>query len=266
MAGAQSVDLWVKQLPSGPFSRLTFEGSLNIRPNWTPDGKSLIYVSSSDSGRTTAIWRRRADGSAPPELLLKRGKVIPRAIMSRDGRWLVFQEVDDSSRNIYGIRLGQDTTPVPLLATRFNEVAPALSPDGNWLAYVSDESGRNEVYVRPFPHTDQARFQVSRNGGTAPLWARSGREILFESAARDLMTATVRTVPSFSADEPVPLFNIGTGLVASSVVPYFDLSPDDKRLIMVRIGGAIQGSRGAQLVVVEHWLQELQDKVEAGQR
>ncbi|MDH5283631.1 MAG: protein kinase, partial [Gemmatimonadota bacterium] len=112
MAGPQSVDLWVKQLPSGPFSRLTFEGNSNVRPSWTTDGKYLVFVSTRDSA--SAVYRQRADGSAPAELLLRRPGFVAEAVHSRDGRWLVYRE-SAASRDIYGIRLGQDTTPVPLL-------------------------------------------------------------------------------------------------------------------------------------------------------
>jgi Tol biopolymer transport system component len=263
IVGPQSVDLWVKQLPSGPFSRLTFEGRENIRPTWAADGRSLVYVSTRDSG--TGIWRRRADGSAPPELLLQRNRMVNEAVLSRDGRWLVYREIGDSSRDIYGLRLGQDTTPVPLLASRFDEYAPTLSPDGAWLAYVSDESGSPEVYVRPFPRTDQARYQISRAGGQAPRWAHSGRELFFEGGTREIMVATIRTSPTFVAEEPRVLFGLQTTLAASSVVPYYDLTPRDDRFIMVGLGSEAPGGAG-QLVVVEHWLQELKDRVEAGQR
>ena len=262
MVGPQSVDLWVKQLPSGPFSRLTFEGRENIRPSWTPDGKSLIYISARDS--STAVWRRRADGSAPPEQLLDR--TVAEAALSRDGRWLVYRVLVTDNRDIYGMRLGQDTTPVALLASRFDEMAPALSPDGAWIAYVSDESGTDEVYVRPFPRTDQARYQVSRAGGQSPRWSRSGRELFFIAGNRDMMAASVRGGPTFVAEEPKALFNLGTAYAFSNIVPYYDLSPRDDRFIMVQLSQAEQTAGGGQLVVVEHWLRELKDKVEEGQR
>jgi len=264
VVGPQSIDLWVKQLPSGPFSRLTFEGRSNIRPTWTSDGKSLVYISERES--STAVWRQRADGSAPPELLYRRSEIVNEAQLSRDSRWLVYRMLGPSGRDIYGVRLGQDTAPVPLLASRFNEYAAALSPDGAWLAYVSDESGSEEVYVRPFPRTSEARYQVSRAGGVAPRWARSGRELFYENGATELMVAPVKTTPTFLADEPKRLFALGTGFIRSGVVPYYDLAPGDNRFLMVRLGATRQNPGGGLVVVVEHWLQELRDKVEEGQR
>ncbi|MDH5284524.1 MAG: hypothetical protein OEW80_11655, partial [Gemmatimonadota bacterium] len=151
--------------------------------------------------------------------------------------------------------------------SRFDEEAPALSPDGRWLAYVSNESGTPEVYVRPFPRTDEARFQVSRAGGATPKWSRSGRELFFESSNGELMVASVRAGAGFVTDEPRALFNRVGVFVTSNVVPYYDLSPDDRRFMMVRVGSLDQeASGGGKLIVVENWLQELKDKVEEGQR
>jgi serine/threonine-protein kinase len=260
----QSTDLWVKQLPAGPLSRLTFDGKWNVRPSWTPDGAGLVYIS--DRAGVAAVWRQRADGSAPAELLLKRPRALWVAGMSRDGRWLVYRENGDSSRDLYALRLGQDTAPIPLLTSRFNEDAPALSPDGAWLAYVSDESGGPEVYVRPFPRTADARWQVSRAGGLAPRWAHSGRELFYESASGEMMVAPVKTGPTFAADEPRSLFAYANRLVPSALVPYYDLTPDDRDFIMVRFAGTNPDSAAGQIVVVEHWLQDVRAKVAQGQR
>jgi hypothetical protein len=155
---------------------------------------------------------------------------------------------------------------VPLLSSKFNEDAPTLSPDGAWLAYVSDESGTLEVYVRPFPNVNDARYQVSRAGGFSPRWSRSGRELFFEGQAGNVMVATVRPGAGFLTDEPRELFQRAGVFVASSVVPYYDLSSDDKRFMMVRVGALAQTEGSGQLIVVENWLRELKDKVEEGQR
>jgi len=262
--GPRSTDIWVKQLPSGPFSRLTFEGTSNTRPSWSPDGRSILYIS--DRGGDTAVWRQRADGSTPAERVLRRPRPVWEAQLSRDARWLVYRVTNDSSRDVYGTRLGQDTTPVPLLASRFNEQAPALSPDGAYLAYQSDESGANEVYVRPFPRTSEGRWQVSTGGGRSPRWAHSGRELIYQSGSGDMMSVPVTTRPTFSAGQPRRLFSFATAFWSTGINPYWDLSPDDRRFLMVRLGTASQTPGGGQFIVVEHWLQELRAKVEAGQR
>ena len=100
---------------------------------------------------------------------------IDEGLYSRDGRWLVLRVGVGGGRDLYGLRPGIDSGPVPLIATEFEEYSPALSPDGRWLAYVTNESGRRDVYVRPFPNVDSAKWQVSTDGGEEPLWANSGR-------------------------------------------------------------------------------------------
>jgi protease II len=173
--------------------------------------------------------------------------------------------IGDSSAVVYAERTGRDTTPVPILTSRFNEIAPSLSPDGKWLAYASDESGQQEVYVRPFPNTGQGRWQISIGGGSSPRWARSGRELFYQSGANQMMVAAVAVGPAFSAGQPHKLFEPSNQLFPSNVVPYYDLSPDDKRFLMVRLAGVSQAPGAGQLVVVENWFEELRQKVKAGQ-
>jgi len=264
--GARSVDVWVKQLPSGPLSRLTFEAAGNARPTWSGDGRYVLFLTNrgSTSG-IVSVWRQRADGSAPAELLFRARTAMNEALISRDGRWLIYRAEGPAGngRDIFGVRIGQDTVPVPLVASSANEYAAALSPDGQWLAYVSDESGVEQVYVRPFPRTSEGRWQVSSDGGTAPRWGHSGRELFFESTAGDMMVAPVATRPTFSSGGPRRLFTIGQGVWPSNVVPYYDLSPDDSRIMRVRFGGATQAPGGGQVVVIEHFDRELRARMDA---
>jgi serine/threonine-protein kinase len=267
VVGPRSTDIWVKQLPAGSFSRLTFDGTSNFRPTWSPDGQSVVFISDRDGGDTLSVWRQRADGSTPAEQLLHRRTPIFGARLSRDGQWLIYFTFEQSQSNIYAVRLGQDTTPVALATSRFNELGPALSPDGQWLAYASDESGQFEIYVRPFPRTSEGRWQISTAGGIAPRWGHSGRELFYESTSGEVMVAAVTTRPTFSAAAARRLVGVASNqLWGSNSVPYWDLTPDDQRLLMVRIGGLAQAPGAGQLVVVENWLQELRGKVEAGQR
>ena len=258
----RSMDLWVKQLPSGPISRLTFDGSVNLRPSWTPDGSSVVFLSNRDS--TIGVWVQRADGSAAARRIFA-ARDLAEAFLSHDGKWLVYR-VNAASRDVYAIRPGQDSTPVPLLTTRFNEQSVALSPDGAWLAYSSDESGNFEVYVRPFPHTADGRWQVSTGGGSAIRWSHSGRELFYVNRNSELMVVAVTGKPTFQAGPPHLLFSLGSSLWSSNIVPYYDLSPDDKRFIMVRQGASNQAPGAGQMVAVEHWLREVEAKLKAGQQ
>ncbi len=200
--------IWVKELDRGPASRITFDSSGDMRPRWMPDGHTVTYLSRR-GGAGLALYRRNADGTGAEALKLKVSGSIWEAVWSRDGKWLVFGTgTAGGNRDVYAMRLGMDSVPRPLLATPAQERAVALSPDGRWLAYMSDESGRDEVYVRPFPNVDDGKWQVSLTGGGQPLWARSGREIFYRSAANQMMVAQVSASPRFSVANRHVLFSI----------------------------------------------------------
>ena len=212
--GEGSQDLWVKQLDTGPLSRITFDGTVNTRMSWSPDNESLTFISNR-AGRANEfeLWTKRADGTGAAELLLSRELPIYESLYSPDGAWLVFREGGTISGagagDIFAIQLGVDSAAVPLVATEFNERSPALSADGRWLAYTSGASGRSEIYVRPFPDVGSALVQVSTDGGTEPIWAHSGRELFYRSAS-GLVAVEVATEQSvFVAGRQEVLFSLG---------------------------------------------------------
>ena len=190
-------DIWIKALPMGPLSRLTFDSTFEERPRWSPDGKFVTYIVDG----AFALRQRPADGTGREETLLTTKAPLLEGFWSWDGQWLVVRTGGGAGgvgqRNIIALRPGVDSAPTELLATSgFDESAPALSPDGKWLAYASDETGRTEVYIRPFPNVDDGKWQVSSNGGQAPLWAHSGRELFYVDAERNMMVAPMPTGPS----------------------------------------------------------------------
>ena len=172
-ASEGTTDLWVKQLDAGPLSRLTFEGTQNIRATWSADGQSLTFTS--DRAGNLDLWTKRADGSGAAALVLDQATEILEGRYSPDSTWLVFREGGGGAGDIYAIRPGVDSVPVPLEVTAFRERSVSLSPDGRWLAYVSNNTSRDEVYVRPFPEAGSGLVQVSTDGGLDPVWAHSGR-------------------------------------------------------------------------------------------
>ena len=267
VVGVASPHIWIKQLPAGPLSRLTFDGIASTRPTWTPDGRSVLYLSTPDSG-PPSVWRKRADGSTAAELVWRvPGRGIGEASLSRDGQWLIYRIAQpDGNRDIHGVRPGRDTVATPLLTGPFMEQGAALSPDGRWLAYTSNESGQDEIFVRPFPNTNTGRWQVSTRGGGAAHWSRSGRELFFESAGGDFMVVPVTAGATFSPGEPRRLFPLSGAHFGSVVVPYYDLTPDDKRFVMVRLAAVNQAPGAGQLVVVENWFEELRRKMEPEQK
>jgi hypothetical protein len=143
-------------------------------------------------------------------------------------------------------------------------MAPSLSPDGKWLAYTSDESGRDEVYVRPFPRVGDGRWQISTEGGAAPRWAHSGRELFYQAdGSNAIMAASVTLAPSFTAGTPHKLFDAIPQLYPSSGVPYYDLTPNDRRFIMARVVGTARAPGAAELVVVVNFREEVRRKLSA---
>jgi hypothetical protein len=152
-----------------------------------------------------------------------------------------------------------DSAITPIIANGgYEEVAPALSPDGRWIAYASNESGRYEVYVRPFPGVNDGRWQISGNGGNEPLWAHSGRELFYRAGNGDLMAVTVAGGSAFVAAEQRRLFAAAPYLSNTAHTEY-QLSPDDRRFLFKRLVGAeIAGARAATAVLVQDWLTELE--------
>ncbi|HSE28903.1 MAG TPA: protein kinase, partial [Gemmatimonadales bacterium] len=229
--------IWVKQLPDGPLSKITFDGPAAWRPSWSADGRDVLYVSL--QGITPDAWSKRADGSAPAELLLDIAAPVQEAFRSRDGEWLVYRT---TPRDIMGLSRAGDT--VPLVATPFEERAPALSPDGRWLAYQSDEAGRYEVFVRPFPATSTAKWQVSNGGGTVPRWSPDGR-VLYYRGTGNVVAVEVLPGPSFIAGGRRTLFGLGT---FADEEGSWDIAPDGRRFAMIRDRGVADP---VGLVVVE---------------
>jgi serine/threonine-protein kinase len=254
-----SEDIWIKELPRGPFTRLTFEGS-NIRPAWTTDGRSLLYFSSV-GGSNSDLQRRRADGTSGPESLLDATRAAWEVVPTADTSVLIVRLGVPPTRDIYLLERGKgagDSAITPLVANDgYEEVAPALSPDGRWLAYASNESGRYEVYVRPFPRVNEGRWQISGNGGNEPLWAHSGRELYYRAGNGDLVAVTVTGGTAFAAGEQRRLFSAAPYLSNTAHTEY-QISPDDRRFLFKRLVGSETGSaRAATAVLVQHWLTEL---------
>ena len=250
-------DLWVKQLDSGPFSRLTFEGSYNFRPRWSLDGRSLMFVSDR-GGEGGDLWTKRADGSGTAELVLDTEGSIREASYTPDGTWLVFREGATAAADMYAIRPGVDSVAVPMEVTEFQERSIALSPDGRWLAYVSNNTGRDEVYVRPFPDAGSGLVQVSTNGGYDPVWAHSGRELFYRNGANELVAVQVSGNPTFVAGQQEVLFSM-TDYLPSNGNPLYDVSPDDRSFVMLRI--TEQARDDTELIMVDRWAEELRERM-----
>ena len=264
-------DIWIKQVPTGPVSRLTLSDGTDRSPAWTPDGRAITFLSnrplSTDTTRGTDrfnVWEQAADGTGEPRLVW--GEDDPAdAFWSPDGRWIVLGATGSTGESARGDILvsqpGVDSVARRLVATGSDETGAALSPDSRWLAYVSNEQGANEVFVRPFPDVNGGKWQVSAGGGSAPLWAHNGRE-LFYVANGKMNVVRIHPGPPFSAESPRALFTIPDGVRAGSPLGgMFSIDPDDRRFLMVRDNrwGDMAGT--PTLVVVQSFFDELRAKL-----
>ena len=241
--GGDRRDIWVLDLARNTFRRVTFDSG-SLRPIWSPDGHRIAF-GSKPGGRPFGWGIRwiQADGVDSAETLLPGDLEQFPGAFTPDGRGLVFSKRDlATGRDIWVLPLAGERKPRPYLRTPFDEEGAAVSPDGRWLAYVSNESGQDEVYVRAFPRPGSAVL-VSTGGGREPRWAPSGRELFYRNQEGMVATA-VHASSSFRLGRRMVLFNTDPYL-SSTIRAAYDVHPDGRRFLMVR-----QGSGRTELVVV----------------
>ncbi len=197
----ENSDIWMIDLTVGGTSRFTFHEAVEDDPVWSPDGTTLVYTSIRNG--IQQIYQKRVDGKGPEEILPIAGRV---SSWSRDGRFLLYNEGETITKdNVMVLPLSGDRRPIAYLTSAAGEVYSQFSPDGKWVAYVSNETGRYEVYVQSFP-TSGGKWQISTNGGSQPRWREDGRELFFISADKILMATPVQTGAIFRFGTPQPLF------------------------------------------------------------
>jgi serine/threonine-protein kinase len=249
--------VWIWDFPRATTSRLTTDptlGPFRAYPVWSPDGKTIVFTSDPTGARN--LFRLASNGSGRVERLTTSTNFQYPYSFTPDGKLVLFKEVRNGLGGIYAVSATGGDQPQPVLVSPFDHPVVDLSPDGRWIAVQSNESGRFEVYVRPFPDVNSGRWQISANGGTFPAWARSGRELFYLSSDGGLMSVAIETEPSFTAGRPAQVVKPGywTGSGASGR-PY-DVSVDGRRFLMIKPVGE-EASSGARLIVVENWLEEL---------
>ena len=247
-------NIWIIERVRGTLTRLTYS-NFDARPLWSPDGTRVLFA----SGRTGVyqVFQKPADGSGTATPLTTGPHRIPTSISS-DGKTLVFRQNSEETGMDIGfvqLEVDQDTEPEMLLQTPFNEHTGMLSPDDRWLAYVSDDSGREEVYVTPFPGPG-GREPISTDGGAEPVWSRDGRELYYRNGEA-LMAVTIRTEPELIPGKPTLLF---AGPYRSGVGPgenpgsNYDVTPDGS-FVMIRNE---ESPTATEILVVLNWLEELE--------
>ena len=221
-----TMDIWVYDLAHGTRVRLTQQGN-NGGPTWTPDGERVVFCS--DRGNSFALYSAKADGSSEAQRLP--GTRIPAwHAWSPDARYLAITDVSLGQPDIWILPVGEGAKATPLRNSGSSEWGATFSPDGRWIAYASDESGRFEVYLEPAPGHDGARHRVSSAGGEEPRWPRKGGELFYRSG-RKWMVVPVTTHPSLSVGKPRLLFE--ADYLKVSGIPY-DVSADAERVLALK--------------------------------
>ena len=255
----QDNDIWLWDFARESLTRFTFDTGQDRYPTWTPDGKRLAFASNRN-GRANLYWKS-ADGTGQSERLTESDQLQFPFAFTPDGTRLLFRERDPGvagvNMDVFMLTLeGTKGEGKPLLASDFSEENAAISPDGRWVAYQSEESGRPEVYVRPFPDVDEGRWQIS-NGGVTPVWAPDGRKLYYvrlddpdqEDWRGALMSVRVTTEAGFSPASPEVMFE---GSYFTLRGRSYDISPDGQRFLMIK-----EDPAPLELILVQNWFEEL---------
>jgi eukaryotic-like serine/threonine-protein kinase len=229
VSGGDPGDIWLYDLERGIRSRLTFDPLNEMGPVWSPDGKTIYY--SSDRNILLRIYRRKVSGAGQEETLTSPSEWAMAWDVSPDSRFLVYEQSTSTALtnvDLWILPLSGGGKPTPFLATPFSESEASFSPDGRWLAYTSNESGRFEVYVTSLPGRE-GRWQISSGGGSGPRWRRDGRELFYVAPDRRIHSVEVRAGGAFDAGAPRPLF--ATQMLLEPTGCY-DVTADGQRFLV----------------------------------
>ena len=243
-------EIWVYELTRSTLTRLTFHSGDDETPFWSPDGRWIAFASTR-ADQPPTVFRKLADGSGAAEPLWTNGHHLHVECWSANGGSIIVMDHDPNTlEDLWLLNLGDEISARPLLQTQFSEFGGRISPDGRWFAYTSDESGRNEVYVRAFPDMNN-KVQVSAKGGSQPVWAANNKELFYRGEGH-LMAVTVTPGESFVLTSPKPLF---TDLYPNPALKHtsYDVAKDGKRFLMLH--GDVHG--GTSLNVVFNWFDEV---------
>jgi serine/threonine protein kinase/Tol biopolymer transport system component len=257
-------DIWVYDWRRDTMTRLTFTGGGNA-PLWSPDGRYIAFDTLREGMSVT-----RSDGAGKPQPLTQSKNVQLPWSFTPDGKRLAFMEQGTGTFHLWTVSLESDSAglhagkPEVFLQTQADERYPSFSPDGRWIAYRSDESGTNQVYVRAFPDKG-GKWQISNSGGTIPMWSRNGHELFFESLDNHIMVAAYAVKgDTFEADKPRAWSEKQLGSIAVNS-RNVDLAPDGKRIVALMPVETAEGQKAqSHVIFLENFFDELQRKVPIG--
>jgi eukaryotic-like serine/threonine-protein kinase len=257
ISSPSTTDIWVHELARSSVSRFTYGPDYNFGGAWSPDGRRIAFsafsLSSQRQGTGFSVFQKEANGAGQGELLVQ-GKGLTAVVdWSHDWRFIVYASFEEkTSFDLWLLPAIGDHQPKPLLQTEFNETQAQISPDGRWMAYTSDKSGAEEIYVLPFPESSGNKWKISNSGGWQPRWRGDGQELFYITPDGQLMTVAVRTGYSpaqFSAGAPQPLFQTSTLADPSSLYFCYDTTADGRRFLI----NNVPGGRGLAINVVVNW-------------
>jgi eukaryotic-like serine/threonine-protein kinase len=241
-------DIWIYDISRRVFNRLTFDPVNEYGPVWSPDDRWIVFTSYRNSAGN--LYRKLADGGGEAEVLADSPYRKIATDWSHDGRTVLYHELRQKTRwDISMLRLeGAHATPASVVATPVTEFSASLSTDGRWLAYVAEDTGKNEIYVRQFP--TGGKWQVSSDGGAMPVWRRDGKELFYLSPAGQMMAVPISTDQEFSAGTPVPLFPVAMRRFGGLTRRQYDVAPDGQRFLVNVAGNEIAP---VPLTLVQNW-------------
>jgi class 3 adenylate cyclase/Tol biopolymer transport system component len=251
-------DIYIWDIGHKKNTRFTFDSVNDFYPLWTlPDGGQIIFSSTREEGM--GFYRKAADGSGKEEKIYSSLEMLiyPYSI-STNGKTLFFDALlGDNQYDIGMTSLEVNSAPKFLLQEEFNEVFPKISPNGRWLAYVSDKSGKDEIYVSPFPDVDSGIWQVSEDGGNFPLWSPDGKELYYLNSEA-VMAVSVETEPVFKPGKSRSLFQ-------NKYVGNFDIHPNGRKFLMLKTVETVDTESSekisSKIITVVNWFEELKEKV-----
>ncbi|HYW30518.1 MAG TPA: LpqB family beta-propeller domain-containing protein [Gemmatimonas sp.] len=245
--------IWTRRTGGQPI-RLT-TGQNASEPAWSPDGRVVTFLAAADRSNTGNVWRQPVDGGDVARLMVRSVRPLSEQVWLPDGSGLVMRTTTASpgAGDLVATSSLADSLATPLLSTPSSEYSPAISPDGQWLAFSSNVSGRFEVYVAPRANPQAARVLVSSGGGSSPRWAPDGRALYYLNTMSELIEARLVTTPFLRVDATRPLIDARSYVQTSLSRRSYDVAPDGRFLFIRRAGNAEAGS----MVVVEHWAHEL---------
>ena len=268
MAGTNDTDVMIGDTRRGTIVPLVLEAGLEGYPIWTPDGTGVVFFSARSGG---GLFRRAADGTGPVQLLVG-GQDWVASSWTSEGQ-LIYEELAGAQIRVGTTEDGVDAEVLDLVeGNYFDQLLPALSPDGRWLAYQSTESGALQVWVRSFPNIDDVKEVISTDGGISPVWSPDGDELYYYTSGPanrgspapqpqgSMMAVRIETEPQFISGTPVELFSLRDYVFPEIRGRQFDVAPDG-RFLMIKAPAAVNGRTTTQIAIVQNWFEELKARV-----